>query len=248
LYKSTGFVSVGITSPGYFYYKNSVRLSRQQCQKHKLNKIFGAEYDAKQSETYNMLSNGYIKVYDAGHEKLIYKDGNIELYSETNIYYKPFIYYSQAHIVGIDIKQDLYPNMNGLCIINDISEYTTVAQSMCRLRKLNMGHVITFLYLGKINNVNELLDKINTNEKTTKEFKYDSLIYQTLKSEIRKKLPYDNKDMFLENYIEDKSKTIQQYQTVLLFISYYMELYFCYSHFWYQLFQNLILVLLIFCL
>jgi hypothetical protein len=31
---------------------------------------------------------------------------------------------------------------------------------------------------------------------------------------------------YLENYIEDKSKTTQKYQTVLLFISYYMELYF----------------------
>ena len=128
----------------------------------------------------------------------IIKNDKIINYNQNSIYIKPFIYYDQAHIVGVDIKQDFYPNMNGLCIVNDISEYTTVAQSMCRLRKLNMGHIITFIYLGEIGNVKKLLKKFIKNEQRSKQYKYDNLIYQTLKSEIRKSmLPY-NKYNYME--------------------------------------------------
>ena len=65
-----------------------------------------------------------------------------------------------------------------------------------------MGHIITFLYLGNIKNVSTLLLKIETNERLSKESKYESLIYQTLKSEIRKKLPYSNSESFKNNYEE----------------------------------------------
>ena len=61
-------------------------------------------------------------------------------------YNNPFIYFDQGHILGIDIKQDMYPIMKGLCIINDNSLYSEIAQGMYRLRKLNMGHSIIFLY------------------------------------------------------------------------------------------------------
>ena len=131
---------------------------------------------------------------DEKHEKLIYRDGIIELYSETKIYYKPFIYYSQAHIVGIDIKQDNYPKLLGLCIIDNQSTYTDVAQAMYRMRKLNIGHNVHFLYLNEDFNDNieqRIQDKILLllleNDKNKKEEKKDYLIYQTIKSDIRKK-------------------------------------------------------------
>jgi hypothetical protein len=140
---------------------------------------------------------------DEQNEIFIINGNNLKSYNEQTNYDNPFIYYDQAHIVGIDIKQDFYPNMNGLCVVNDTSEYTVVAQSMCRLRKLNMGHVITFLYIGIINKVDDLLKKINLNESESKKSKLDSLIYQTLKSEVRKSNLILEKECFIENYVED---------------------------------------------
>jgi hypothetical protein len=116
--------------------------------------------------------------------------------SETNIYnpnifYKnPFIYYDQAHIVGVDIKQDKYPIMNGLCIINNLSIYSQIAQAMFRLRKLNMGHSIDFIYVTTKRTPNftpdSILNLLLTNETENKNGKKINLLYQTLKSDIRK--------------------------------------------------------------
>ncbi len=94
-------------------------------------------------------------------EKLIIeKKEIITKYNENTTYKNPFIYYSQTHIIGIDIKQDKYPNIRGLCIIDKNSLYTTIAQAIFRLRKLNMGHTIDF-------------NLINKNIKTSKElYKY----------------------------------------------------------------------------
>ena len=46
---------------------------------------------------------------------------------ENKIYNKPFIYYSQSHIIGTDIKQDKYPSLLGLCIIDKNIIYTTLS-------------------------------------------------------------------------------------------------------------------------
>ena len=140
---------------------------------------------------------------DEKDNKLVIVNNKIVKYNEDNNYKDPLIYYSQAHIIGIDINQNLYSIMNGLCIVNNVSEYTLVAQSMCRLRKLNMGHVITFLYIGNnIHNVIEFFDLLNKNEELSKKSKKYSLIYQTLKSEVRKIIPYSNSKLFKENYEE----------------------------------------------
>lgn len=72
LYKTTGFKLINHTKPNYFYYKSGVILSRQKCQKHKINKLFGDNFNKELTETENMWKNGFIKVYDAGHLKLLW--------------------------------------------------------------------------------------------------------------------------------------------------------------------------------
>ena len=71
-YLKSGFQKLGITKPGYFYYHGSSKaiLSRQQCQKRKLNKLLPL-FDANASEAINMFNNGYRRVWDAGHYALL---------------------------------------------------------------------------------------------------------------------------------------------------------------------------------
>jgi hypothetical protein len=69
-YRHLGFIEIGITKPGYFYYKGTKILSRQQCQKNKLNRLLPI-FDQSLSESTNMFANGYRRVWDAGHLKLI---------------------------------------------------------------------------------------------------------------------------------------------------------------------------------
>lgn len=68
-YQKLGFNKLRITPPGYFYYrqigKNYVNLSRQQCQKNKLQKLL-QNYDPALSESQNMFNNGYRRVWTAG--------------------------------------------------------------------------------------------------------------------------------------------------------------------------------------
>jgi hypothetical protein len=72
LYFKNGFKLIADTNPNYFYYRGSEIISRQRCQKHRLHKILGHKCDNNASETINMLRNGYRKVYDAGHKKMLW--------------------------------------------------------------------------------------------------------------------------------------------------------------------------------
>jgi len=67
-YQNAGMELASITKPGYFYYKGKIRLSRYQCQKHKLHKIL-QDFDPSLSESLNMFNNGFRRVWDAGHLK-----------------------------------------------------------------------------------------------------------------------------------------------------------------------------------
>ena len=71
LYIKTGFKQISTTKPNYFYWKNNIILSSQKCQKRKLHKLLGDSFRVELSETENMLLNGFGKIYDAGHVKLI---------------------------------------------------------------------------------------------------------------------------------------------------------------------------------
>lgn len=70
-YIETGWVLMGETAPGYAYYKNGERYSRQKCQKHKLQSLLGSDnFNSELTETENMMNNNYSKVYDCGNLKM----------------------------------------------------------------------------------------------------------------------------------------------------------------------------------
>lgn len=64
-YIACGFTKLKDSIPNYKYYKYGVILSREQCMKHKLNKLLDS-YNPELSETDNMLNNNYFKLYDFG--------------------------------------------------------------------------------------------------------------------------------------------------------------------------------------
>lgn len=67
VYESIGFTYMGLTRTDYFYYhKDKGKLSRQQCQKHKLVK---KGHNPDYTEEQIMLSLGYHRVYGVGNHK-----------------------------------------------------------------------------------------------------------------------------------------------------------------------------------
>lgn len=66
LYFSLGFTFLRSSEPNYWWTKYQVRLSRYQCQKHKLKSVLGDAFDVNESESVNMVRNGYHKIYDCG--------------------------------------------------------------------------------------------------------------------------------------------------------------------------------------
>ncbi len=64
-YQSAGFKFIGITDPGYKYFKNGKLYSRQLFMKHKLkNKL--EFFDGDLTEKENMIENGYSRIWDCG--------------------------------------------------------------------------------------------------------------------------------------------------------------------------------------
>lgn len=78
LYKKLGFDLDSITSPNYFYVKNHRIFSRQQFQKHKLKDKL-ENFDPEMTEVQNMFNNGYRRLWDAGHHKLIWRKAGFKL-------------------------------------------------------------------------------------------------------------------------------------------------------------------------
>lgn len=70
-YEKCGFKLLSRTDPDYFYVKNNLfeTLSREKCQKKKLQKLLGDKFDPNLTETENMLNNGYLKIYGCGNLK-----------------------------------------------------------------------------------------------------------------------------------------------------------------------------------
>jgi len=137
----------------------------------------------------NTLLHRDIIFIDENDNKMIIINNNLGKYNEYNNYVNPFFYYDQAHTVGIDIKQDNYPILKGLCIEDKYSTYTEVAQSMYRLRKLNIGHTISFIlynFNDDIDNTTQLLKKFRDNQKELIYKQQKNLNIQALKSDFRK--------------------------------------------------------------
>lgn len=66
LYKSLGFIFSHNSVPNYRYNKYKTSLSRYQCQKHLLEKMFPNIWEPDKSESTIMREAGYHKVYDCG--------------------------------------------------------------------------------------------------------------------------------------------------------------------------------------
>jgi hypothetical protein len=67
LYENLGFITVGVSSPNYFYFKKGTILlmSRIQFQKHKLKNMLKI-FDSNMTEWENMQNNGYDRIWDCG--------------------------------------------------------------------------------------------------------------------------------------------------------------------------------------
>ena len=154
----------------------------------------GAFKNDKNIEIAKMIYTAIIRpviFLDEKNNKLVYMgDNNVEKYDEYINYINPFLYYSQSHIVGVDIKQDNYPNIIGLCIIDLNMQYTVIAQAIFRLRKLNMGHTINFYIngTGKIGGGEELIKLLHENDDVSKKNKKSYLLLQNIKTLIRRDL------------------------------------------------------------
>jgi len=114
--------------------------------------------------------------------------------------HKPIFYYDQAHIIGIDIKQENYPILLGLCIIDNNTKYTEIAQGIFRLRKINFGHSIDiFVNDDNVLTKDELFNRLILNNNKSKINSLDLLNFQTYKSEVRK-----NSTMSLSNHSNEE--------------------------------------------
>jgi hypothetical protein len=66
LYHKLGFIEKEKTDPNYFYFKSNRIYTRYQCQKSKLLKLLGDEFNSNLTEKENMNNNDYKIVYDCG--------------------------------------------------------------------------------------------------------------------------------------------------------------------------------------
>lgn len=66
VYVKLGFDKVKDSEPNYWWQKNQVKLSRYQCQKHKLSSILGTSFNSDLTEEENMELNGWNRIYDCG--------------------------------------------------------------------------------------------------------------------------------------------------------------------------------------
>lgn len=64
-YKSIGMVELKSSPPNYFYNNNGILESRLKYQKHKLPMLLET-FDESKSESYNMLLNGFYRIWDCG--------------------------------------------------------------------------------------------------------------------------------------------------------------------------------------
>lgn len=72
LYKQLNFAYSHTSQPSYAYYKNGKKLSRYQCQKHKLEELLPQHYNEDSTEAEIMKAAGYIRMYDCGTDVWVY--------------------------------------------------------------------------------------------------------------------------------------------------------------------------------
>jgi len=138
-------------------------------------------------------------------DKMVLYNNSVAKYDPYLNLINPFIYYSQSHTIGVDINQDNYPTLKGLCIIDDHSKYTTIAQAIFRLRKLNMGHIVDFYHINWLtkNKPSDLIKQFDDKDNENKINKRPSLLYQTFKSLYRNILKNDGRSDFIKIHTEE---------------------------------------------
>lgn len=72
LYRQLDFAYSHTSQPSYAYYKNGKKLSRYQCQKHKLEELLPQHYNKDFTEAEIMKAAGYIRMYDCGTDVWVY--------------------------------------------------------------------------------------------------------------------------------------------------------------------------------
>lgn len=65
-YLKLGFKLDHNSSPNYWYLRDTEKLSRYACQKHRLPGVLGEEFDANKTEVENMIDAGYFQMFDSG--------------------------------------------------------------------------------------------------------------------------------------------------------------------------------------
>lgn len=164
-------------------------------------------------ELYNKLDKRPTIYLDKNDNIFVICNDKISHYDPNIKYINPFFYYSQKHTVGIDIKQDMYPILKGLCVIDNNSTYSQVAQSIFRLRKINMGHSIDIIMCDTCDDKFDLITFLMKNEEIVKSGKKNFLNFQCVKSDIRKlRHETDTKTKHIEynNYYIDETKSISE--------------------------------------
>ena len=144
--------------------------------------------------------------------KYLTKTDVLMVYNGEHIYdipvEDPIYYFSQRHIVGIDIMNQP-TTLNGIVMVNDNNTYTQVAQAMYRMRKLNKGQTCMFGYVGNENGVDstyntseDIRTKLMENEGSYVE-NYEPLLYlQYMKYYIR--------SIIKNNYMETSLHTLYE--------------------------------------
>jgi len=139
--------------------------------------------------------------------KYLTKTDILMIYNGEHIYdipvEEPLYYFSQRHIVGIDIMNQS-TSLKGILMVNDNNTYTQVAQAMYRMRKLNKGQTCMFGYVGN-NNYNtseDIRTKLMENEGSYVE-NYEPLLYlQYMKYYVR--------SIIKNNYMETSLHTLYE--------------------------------------
>ena len=73
IYNVLGFDLDSYSPPNYVWVKDNIVYTRYQCQKHKLSKLLGDNFDSSLSESDNMCNNYFNKIYDCGNAVYIWR-------------------------------------------------------------------------------------------------------------------------------------------------------------------------------
>ncbi len=145
--------------------------------------------------------------------KYLTKTDVLMVYNGEHIYdmpvEDPLFYFSQRHIVGIDIMNQP-TSLQGIVMVNDNNTYTQVAQAIYRMRKLNKGQTCMFGYVGNEKSVDSTY---NTSEDIRKMLLHNEDLYvknhepllylQYMKYYVRSIIKNNHKETSLHTLYED---------------------------------------------